>query len=153
MSLSASEDVRLERIRSWDVGRAFDAVKAMNAARSEGMSPKEDTQEEQEQVEESGIAQPAESEHSPPPAEQQHEPSADLSVNDGESECDSASSSSRCSQERSDFELMDTIPIDDKEDGELLPIVNVWPNVGAQFNEDGIPNPMEFAKQFRQIAT
>lgn len=143
VSLPASEQVRLEGIRSRDVWKAFDAMEAQNAAHSAGASPKEETQEEQELVEEPHVARSAESEHSPPPSEQQDE-----------SESDSASSTSAPPEELSEhFALMDIFGIDEDENDDLLPIVNVWPDVGAHFNEDDVPNPMEFAEQFSQIVT
>lgn len=145
VSLPASEQVRLERIRSGDVWRAFDAMEAQNAAHGAGALPKEDTQEEQELVEESHVARSAES-------EQQDEPSADESTDYDESESDSASSNSASHEDLSDhFALMDIFGIDEDENDDLLPIVNVWPDVGAHFNEDDVPNPMELAEQFSQI--
>lgn len=154
VSLSASEQVRLERIRSGDVWRAFDAMEAQNAAHGAGALPKEDTQEEQELVKSSCMACSADIEHSPPPSEQQDEPSADSSTDDGESESDSASSNSAPPEDFSDhFALMDIFGIDEDENDDLLPIVNVWPDVGAHFKEDDVPNPMEFAEQFSQIVT
>lgn len=150
VSLPASEQVRLERIRSRDVWMAFDAMEAQNAAHTKGMPTKEDAPAEQELAEESHVARSAE--HSSHPDEQQEELPADSSTDYSDSESDSSSSDSASPAELADhFALMDIFGIDEDENDDLLPIVNVWPDVGAHFNEDDVPNPMEFAEQFGEI--
>lgn len=160
VSLPASQQVRLEHIRSRDVWRAFDTMEAKNAATDADLpSPKADTQEEQDPaaVDESCMVHSADSQPPPPPVDQQVDPSEDSPVIHGEviygSGYDSASSGSASSIEEANGEdavQADIFGLDFDENEDLLPIVNVWPDVGAQFDED-IPNPMEFAKQYYEV--
>lgn len=166
VSLPADQQVKMERLHGCDVWRSFRAQQARDAPDVENMVPKADAvsptaDAPQEQGPASSSPPVRSNSPSLPPIERGDELlSPDTSNDYCESVCGSEYSSG-VSYYPSSEELnrsaealgqADIFGLDYNERDELIPIANVWPDVGAQFkDDDDVPNPLEFLKQYNEL--
>ncbi|EIW54204.1 uncharacterized protein TRAVEDRAFT_51921 [Trametes versicolor FP-101664 SS1] len=147
VALPASEQDRLERLRSGDAWRAYDAWKAREVANDDGVSPEAEAA---PQVPFPVLPEAeAQDNASMAPSYMTYWQSVRYLRGGSSPSIDAAPGAGGAPSNRS-LEHISGLDYDEGED--LLPIVRIWPDVGAQFKEDSdVPDPTEFLKQCEEL--
>ncbi len=153
VSLPAHEQVRLEKLRSGDDLRAYEVWKAREEANADSLATPEEEAMAQEGPPLSPIDEAQDDESITPSYLTHWQSVQELEDEDESSPTNDAAPGGVPFNDLSEgVALIDIFGLDEDEGKDLLPVVKIWPDVGAQFKADAdVPDPTEFLKQCDEI--